>query len=253
MNNEKWVMVPVEPTAEMIKAAREHHEGEAYLPISLYAAMIAAAPTQQYNHKRIGWELERTAMGDGYYGNALRAAKDIPGLTVLDRAVLDRYATGSQHSTDHIALLDIAMRVYTDTQPAPIEQEAIAPPVAWQHRKPIISDIHGNAKEWSDWIDGQGLATWPHRPLYTTPQPAPTATHDVAGLVEAADAALREIQDIMYEAYNSANPVCCGRPGQECCGSPVPGWSEQDQRTMDRLAPHQRALNDALATYRKES
>lgn len=64
------------------------------------------------NYKRIGWELERTAMGDGYYGNALRVAKDIPGLTDQDRAVLDRYATGSQHDTDHIALQDIAMRVY---------------------------------------------------------------------------------------------------------------------------------------------
>ena len=69
-------------------------------------------PAGQYNHKRIGWELERTAMGDGYYGNALRVAKDIPGLTDQDRAVLDRYATGAQQGTDHIALQDIAMRVY---------------------------------------------------------------------------------------------------------------------------------------------
>ncbi|WP_341706490.1 hypothetical protein [Halopseudomonas sp.] len=70
------------------------------------------------------------------------------------------------------------LRDYLSAAPAPVErveQEAVAPPVAWQHRKPIISDIHGNAKEWSDWIDGQGLAIWPHRPLYTTPQPAPTA------------------------------------------------------------------------------
>ena len=69
-------------------------------------------PAGQYNHKRIGWELERTALGDGYYGNALRVAKDIPGLTDQDRAVLDRYATGAQQGTDHIALQDIAMRVY---------------------------------------------------------------------------------------------------------------------------------------------
>ena len=69
-------------------------------------------PAGQYNHKRIGWELERTALGDGYYGNALRVAKDLPGLTDQDRAVLDRYATGAQQGTDHIALQDIAMRVY---------------------------------------------------------------------------------------------------------------------------------------------
>lgn len=41
---EGWQMVPVEPTREMIEAARQHHEGEAYLPFSLYKAMLAAAP-----------------------------------------------------------------------------------------------------------------------------------------------------------------------------------------------------------------
>src|SRR5690554_6667913 len=29
---------------------------------------VQGEPAEQYNHKRIGWELERTAMGDGYYG-----------------------------------------------------------------------------------------------------------------------------------------------------------------------------------------
>ena len=76
--------------------------------------------------------------------------------------------------------------------------------------------------------------------------PAP----DVAGLVEAAEAALGEIEGIMQEAYNSAYPVCCGRPGSECCGSPDPEWDEADQRMMNRLAPHYKALRDALAAYR---
>lgn len=39
-----WKLVPAEPTPEMVEAARAHHEGEAYLPYSLYTAMIAAAP-----------------------------------------------------------------------------------------------------------------------------------------------------------------------------------------------------------------
>ena len=84
----------------------------------------------------------------------------------------------------------------------------------------------------------------------TTPQPSPAhAAPDVAGLVEAAHNALREIEAIMHEAYNSAEPVCCGRPGLECCGDPAPEWSDYDQRMMDRLAPHQRALNAALAAH----
>jgi len=39
------VLVPKEPTDAMIASAREHHEGEAYLPVSLYRAMLAAAPS----------------------------------------------------------------------------------------------------------------------------------------------------------------------------------------------------------------
>lgn len=84
-------------------------------------------------------------------------------------------------------------------------------------------------------------------PVYQ--QPAP----DVAGLVEAASAALDEIEAIMREAYNSAEPVCCGRRGAGgCCGSPEPEWSEIDQNTIGRLWPHQRALTAALSAYRKK-
>jgi len=83
------------------------------------------------------------------------------------------------------------------------------------------------------------------RELCKSAPPAP----DVSRLVKAAHNALLEIESIMHEAYNSAEPVCCGRPGMECCGSPAPEWSDFDQRMMDRLAPHQRALNTALAAH----
>lgn len=80
-----------------------------------------------YNEKRIAWELERTAMGDGYYGNALRVAKDFKFLTPEDRSVLDRYATGKQQSADHVALQDIAMRVYwSNAEPVQQPDEATA-------------------------------------------------------------------------------------------------------------------------------
>lgn len=83
-------------------------------------------------------------------------------------------------------------------------------------------------------------------PVYQ--QPAP----DVTDLVEAAEAALEEIESILSEAYNSAYPVCCGRAGSECCGSPAPEWDEADQRLMDRLDPHQKSLRAALAAHRKQ-
>jgi hypothetical protein len=47
---EGWKLVPEEPTLEMIKAAHAHHEGEAWLPHSLYTAMLAAAPSPPEPH-----------------------------------------------------------------------------------------------------------------------------------------------------------------------------------------------------------
>ena len=74
-----------------------------------YAIPQPAKPAEQepveatpYNLKCIAGELERTAVGEDFYGNALRVAKDIPDITPEDRSVLDRYATGTQTGTDHV-------------------------------------------------------------------------------------------------------------------------------------------------------
>ena len=39
-----WKLVPVEPNHGMIVAAASDHEGDFYLPVSLYKAMLSAAP-----------------------------------------------------------------------------------------------------------------------------------------------------------------------------------------------------------------
>ncbi|MDN0105231.1 hypothetical protein [Yersinia bercovieri] len=44
---EGWKLVPIELTAEMAQAAGEAHEGESYLPYSIYRAMLAAAPEKE--------------------------------------------------------------------------------------------------------------------------------------------------------------------------------------------------------------
>lgn len=66
---------------------------------------------ETYSLEQIAQELDQTAHGFAYHGNALRVAKEVPGVTAADRAVLDRYATGGQRGTDHIALADIAIRI----------------------------------------------------------------------------------------------------------------------------------------------
>ena len=62
----------------------------------------------RYGLAQIAWELERTALGEAFYGNALRVAMDIQGLSDQERSLLDRYATGAQRGTDHVALQQLA-------------------------------------------------------------------------------------------------------------------------------------------------
>ena len=47
-----------------------------------------------YNLKQIAFEIESTALGYAYFGNALYVAKDIPGLTKDDVLLLDMWLGG---------------------------------------------------------------------------------------------------------------------------------------------------------------
>lgn len=65
-----------------------------------------------YDLTVIAKELRATADGEAYYGNALRVAKDLSFLTDVDRAVLDRWATGAQNSADRFDLQEIAITIH---------------------------------------------------------------------------------------------------------------------------------------------
>lgn len=71
-----------------------------------------------YSIAHIATLLERIALGEAFHGHALRVAKDAPGVTDEDRALLDRYTDGLQRGTDHVALQDLALRLRADTEPA---------------------------------------------------------------------------------------------------------------------------------------
>lgn len=72
-----------------------------------------------YDCKKIADELTATALGRAHFGNALRVAKDIPGMTPEDRSVLDRFATGANSASDGLSLQDIANKlVATGIRPA---------------------------------------------------------------------------------------------------------------------------------------
>lgn len=82
------------------------------------AVLLSNTPKAPYTAQRIAWELERTALGDGFFGHALRVAKDIPGISGQDKALLDRYAAGLQTRTDHVALQQLALKIHKDARTA---------------------------------------------------------------------------------------------------------------------------------------
>lgn len=63
------------------------------------------------NPHQIARQLDRTALGHAYDGEALRAAKNFKCLDASEQAVLDRYIAGSQRSMDHVALQDVAIQI----------------------------------------------------------------------------------------------------------------------------------------------
>jgi hypothetical protein len=58
---------------------------------------------------------------------------------------------------------------------------------------------------------------------------------------------LHTVQDALHDAYQNAGLVCCGKSMIDCCGSPLPEWSEADQKIMDVLSPIQRELSALLS------
>lgn len=65
----------------------------------------------KYDNKQISYELFRTAMGEAYYGNALRVALDFD-ITPDEKTVLNKFLRGSDTYKDGFALQDLAIKIY---------------------------------------------------------------------------------------------------------------------------------------------
>lgn len=60
--------------------------------------------------------------------------------------------------------------------------------------------------------------------------------------MELLEQTLADVRDKLQQAKNEAYPVCCGRPGSECCGDPEPEWPVHAMKIMDTLGPVERKL-----------
>jgi hypothetical protein len=64
-----------------------------------------------YDAQRIAQELDQTAQGYSYYGNALYVAMGMPGVTDDERRMLHRYMNGSELTTDRLRLQELAIKL----------------------------------------------------------------------------------------------------------------------------------------------
>lgn len=68
----------------------------------------------KYSLRKIAAELLSTAQGEAYHGNSLRVAKDIPGISSIERSTLDAWLTGRvDNNPFHYRMLlqDIAIKI----------------------------------------------------------------------------------------------------------------------------------------------
>lgn len=64
-----------------------------------------------YTALKIAQELQATAQGDAYFGNALYVARDLPCVTKNDIQCLNRWLNGTQTSVDRFRLQDMVVYI----------------------------------------------------------------------------------------------------------------------------------------------
>ena len=86
------------------------------------------------------------------------------------------------------------------------------------------------------------------RELLSRPAPA-VQVPDGMALVnrEDLDYMLGAVQRVAEAAYHRAGLVCCRVGGPECCGSPEPEWTPEDQEIMEALSPVVTGMSAMLA------
>ena len=111
------------------------------------------------------------------------------------------------------------------------------------------SDIEGFIIDKSDVLFGNDGSE--HEIIYADDLRNRMAGH-VRVPVKVIERALAAVRDELNMAYNDAYPVCCGRAGEECCGSPEPEWTKQAMATMDNLGPIEKELAGLLNASKGE-
>jgi len=118
--------------------------------------------------------------------------------------------------------------------------EAATPPADAALADDLFAHIAHGDDDHRDWLHRE-LRSWFATALRARAVPDDAVRAELHGILE-------YVEGEMQSAYHNAYPECCGRGrGGECCGSPEPAWSKEDQAIMDKLAPVQSRLHAMLA------
>jgi|GEM_PF-4267618 len=66
---------------------------------------------QSFTPRRLAQQLEMIAMGEAFFGQALRAAKKLPIVDEDEKALLSRFENGTDSGIDHVSLQVVALRI----------------------------------------------------------------------------------------------------------------------------------------------
>jgi hypothetical protein len=66
---------------------------------------------QDFGPRRLAQQLEMIALGEAYFGAAIRAAKQLPIINGAEKAMLTRYENGATSGIDHVSLQMLALRI----------------------------------------------------------------------------------------------------------------------------------------------
>lgn len=100
---------------------------------------------------------------------------------------------------------------------------------------------------WAGSIEKCRIDSGVWKPLFAEPQPAQAAAIPEGKLIGILDM----VESSIKTAYCNAYPVCCGKGGESCCGSPDPEWSSEDKAVISALEPLQKYISEMLTAAPK--
>lgn len=155
---------------------------------------------------------------------------------------------------DRTRVMPVGMALYSQLVASSQDAEGLTPKAAWwagyragkglPEDTPRKDAIGMSApQDVEEFIDSKSITSdkdWPQLDVVRVP-------------VDVLETILEVVRGKLNEAYQNAMPVCCGQPGQECCGNPVAEWNPSDIELMDSLGLVEKTISAMLAVSKERT